>query len=677
MPAEQLPEVVPVAGLAWSGDHDTGQLTIPLLGGARMDDQRPTGERGAVDVAEGATSLSPPTHPRTRRADADDAPELTALLSLTDDGVLLVDRGGRIVRHNHAAARCLGLLEPDRNVRLADAIARARPRDSLGRHLSADALLRVATAHPLGVRVRLQAPRQAARWVRVSSATVAPGSTLLLLRDVTGLVATEESSHRFRRTLDLALDAVYLLEPRSLRVAYANDGAVRQSGLSRDELEAGSLIDVLPLLDATAVEAAAGQADGRGPLALPAVSTVLRTRGGALVPVDVLLQALDLGDDERPILAVVRDASERVEAQARLQRLVQQERARAAELEAMLAAIGDAVVVCSSDGQVTLANPASRDVLRGSRLQTYADLLECFEDPEGAAPRLGALTRQGPVELRVRGRAEGWVELSAYPVFAAPDLGGDSDAEQVSATIFVARDVTAAREVVRAREAFLGVLSHELRTPVTTILGGAKVLRRRERLSTATRRELYKDIEAESERLYRLVEDLLVLARFEDRGFDGLADEPLLLQRMLPGLLASEEVRWPGRHFELRVPQGLSTVRGDRTYLEQVVRNLLGNAAKYAGEDGTIETRVRAAGDEVEVRIMDRGPGFPATEAERLFELYYRSPGTVGVASGAGIGLFVCRRLVEAMGGRIWAHPRRGGGAEFGFALRVLTEEEA
>ncbi len=117
-------------------------------------------------------------------------------------------------------------------------------------------------------------------------------------------------------------------------------------------------------------------------------------------------------------------------------------------------------------------------------------------------------------------------------------------------------------------------------------------------------------------------------------------------------------------------------MRGDRTYLDQVVRNLLGNAAKYSPSEAPIEVAVDEADGRVRVRILDRGPGFEAEEAERLFDLYYRSPGTLAIAAGAGIGLFVCRRLLEAMDGEIWARPREGGGAEFGFSLRILDEED-
>ena len=93
-------------------------------------------------------------------------------------------------------------------------------------------------------------------------------------------------------------------------------------------------------------------------------------------------------------------------------------------------------------------------------------------------------------------------------------------------------------------------------------------------------------------------------------------------------------------------------VRGDRTYVEQVVRNLVGNSAKYGGSSGPIEVRMTGGQDEVVVRILDRGPGFPPDVGDRLFDLYYRAPGAAGLASGAGIGLFVCKRLIEAMGGR-------------------------
>src|SRR5262249_33795183 len=174
--------------------------------------------------------------------------------------------------------------------------------------------------------------------------------------------------------------------------------------------------------------------------------------------------------------------------------------------------------------------------------------------------------------------------------------------------------------------------------------------------------------------LHRLVEDVVAMTRFGEEGGD-VGAEPVLLQRLLPSVIASEEGRWPGIEFRVTLPPGLPTVIADPTYVEQGVRNLLSNAAKYGGSEQPIDVAVEAAEGEVLVRILDDGPGFPPEEAEKLFDLFFRSAQTSRTASGAGIGLFVCARLIRAMGGRIWAVNRLARGSEFGFALRVVGED--
>jgi GAF domain-containing protein len=233
------------------------------------------------------------------------------------------------------------------------------------------------------------------------------------------------------------------------------------------------------------------------------------------------------------------------------------------------------------------------------------------------------------------------------------------------------------REAQRRREAFIGVMSHELRTPITTIYAGAKFLARSGRGAARREasREVLADVQAESERLYRLVEDLLVITKVE-RGRVEPAGEPLLLQRLLPRMAAAEQAASPGLKIVVDVPESLPTVRGEETYVEQVLRNYLSNARKYSPAGGTVRVTGEATPDEVVVRVLDEGQGFPLDEGERLFELFYRSPTTAEKASGAGIGLFVCRQLIEAMGGRVWAAPRAEGGAEFGFSLPRLPEDD-
>jgi signal transduction histidine kinase len=345
----------------------------------------------------------------------------------------------------------------------------------------------------------------------------------------------------------------------------------------------------------------------------------------------------------------------------------------AAAFATMLAAVGDAVVVCAPHGQVTHSNRPAR-VLFGEGLAHWRQVLERLDDPGGQAPIPGLCEHQGPAQLRYRDGQERWLSLTAYPVMGEGATCGSAPAV---ATIVLVRDVSDARRSRQAREAFIEVLSHELRTPVTTIYAGSKVLGGAGgSMTPSVRREVYRDIAAESERLYRLVEDLLVLARFDGMAPGSLGDEPVLLQRILPDVVDLERIRFPSTHFDVDVPAGLPTVRAEPTYVEQIARNLLTNAARYSPPGSTVRLELAAVADRVEIRVLDEGPGFPPAEAGRLFDLFYRSETTSRITGGAGIGLFVCRRLVEAMGGRVWARPRSGGGSEFGFTLPTFIEEE-
>jgi signal transduction histidine kinase len=257
------------------------------------------------------------------------------------------------------------------------------------------------------------------------------------------------------------------------------------------------------------------------------------------------------------------------------------------------------------------------------------------------------------------------MELSVYRVAA-----GDGDTPADGGSILVMRDITAVRESRAMRDAFVGILSHELRTPVTTIYGGAEVLTRTT-LSADVRAEVYDDVRHEADRLYRLVENLLVLSRAE-RGGLQVAVEPVLLQRVLPRIIRAEQARWPAVTFELELQAGLPPVAAEETYVDQVVQNLLGNAAKYGGKQ--VRVRVEEGRGQVRVSVLDDGAGFEPGEADQLFEVFYRSPSATRRVGGAGIGLFVSSRLVRAMKGTTWARNREGGGADFGFSLPVFED---
>lgn len=466
--------------------------------------------------------------------------------------------------------------------------------------------------------------------------------------------------------LDSVVEAIIVFDPDTFRVAEVNRGATDVLGQARDELVGRPLADVLRGADTERFSSlvaplAAGSAD-----ATTVMLDLLRADGSS-VALEAVLQPIDLPGGSRVIVAIARDIRDRIEAQIRLQRMAEAEHSRAAQLNAVIRAMGEAVVVCAADGTITLTNPAGESIFPDADEQTFDDVMAQLQDPEGIAPALGTLG--GPVELRTVADRERWVEIATYPVTRESAMTGPP-----GETIVVMRDVTERRRREAVRETFIGVLSHELRTPVTTIFGGAQLLAREtSTLDEETRRGIFRDIYEEAERLQRLVEDVVALNRFgEDVGEIGR--EPVLVQRLLPGVVQSEDGRWPGVDFQLQIASGLPTVAADPTYVEQVVRNLLSNAAKYGGINSTVVIQAERGEGEVIVRVLDDGPAFPIEERDRLFELFYRSARTATTAAGAGIGLFVCARLVAAMGGRIWAVPRATGGAEFGFALPELSE---
>ncbi len=397
----------------------------------------------------------------------------------------------------------------------------------------------------------------------------------------------------------------------------------------------------------------------------------LMSRGRAIGAVTLVAAESGRRFDEHD-LSVAEALGERAGVALENSRLYQTADERRAELSATLAALGEAVLVFDAAGRLMLHNPAASELLIEEPPGTLAELgatLDLDAIADGPWPETGVGR-----PLEARGPDGRWLEVSAYRVQpGATEADTAADRSPAGSTIVVIRDITGPRAARTAREAFMGVLSHELRTPITTIYGGTRLLDRE--LSEEHRMEVVRDVRDEAERLYRLVEDLLVMTRVE-RGGVEIGDEPILLQRILDSVVRTEQSRWPGLEVRTSIADVLPAVRGDLTYVEQVVRNLLGNAAKYGGVNQPVDMVVEPMGSQIAVRVLDRGPGIGAEEAEDLFELFYRGATTSAMASGAGIGLFVCRALVTAMGGRMWATPREGGGSEFGFSLPVLEIDE-
>jgi len=220
----------------------------------------------------------------------------------------------------------------------------------------------------------------------------------------------------------------------------------------------------------------------------------------------------------------------------------------------------------------------------------------------------------------------------------------------------------------RMRSLLLSSVSHDLRTPLAGITGAASSLVEGEAsLNPETRRELAQSILDEAERLNRLLGNLLSMTRIEAGGM-RLQREWQPMEEVVGAALNRLETALRNHPVEVRVPDDLPLVPVDGVLVEQVLVNLLENALKYTPDGTAIEVAAWAQGEGVVVEVADRGPGIPKEDQERVFEKFYRGPHTHD-RRGVGLGLPICRGIIEAHEGRIWVENRPGGGASFRFFL--------
>lgn len=212
------------------------------------------------------------------------------------------------------------------------------------------------------------------------------------------------------------------------------------------------------------------------------------------------------------------------------------------------------------------------------------------------------------------------------------------------------------------RSSLLSAVSHDLRTPLATITGAATSLRDDEKLATETRSELVDSIVDQAERLERLVANLLDMTRLES-GAIALRRDWVPLEEMVGSALTRLETRLGVRELKVSIPPEVPLVLVDPVLFEQVFVNLLENAEKYTPPGSPIEISARNASDCVEVRFRDHGPGLPLGSELKVFEKFFRGA-HIGVA-GVGLGLPICKGILEAHGGAIRAETHPAGGAAF------------
>lgn len=221
------------------------------------------------------------------------------------------------------------------------------------------------------------------------------------------------------------------------------------------------------------------------------------------------------------------------------------------------------------------------------------------------------------------------------------------------------------------KTSFVANVSHEMKTPLTTIRMYAELLGEDRVTDEAKRRRYLGVIVREGARLTRLVNNVLDFGRLEQRR-RTYRPEDMDLQTWLGGLVEMHRPRIEesGLRLEVRLPASGAAVRADRDAAEQIVLNLVDNAVKYAESGGCVEVEAECAGGRAVVRVLDRGPGVPAALRERIFEKFYRADDSLTArVQGCGLGLSIARRLARDMGGDVVCRARDGGGACFEVTL--------
>jgi signal transduction histidine kinase len=225
------------------------------------------------------------------------------------------------------------------------------------------------------------------------------------------------------------------------------------------------------------------------------------------------------------------------------------------------------------------------------------------------------------------------------------------------------------REFDRLKDEFIAVISHELRTPLTSVYGAALTLQKRD-VSEDMQAALLDIVSDEAGRLARLLDDALSASRLHaDRETFDLA--PIDGAEVARAVVDAARTRLTeGLELELVSPTGLPLVAADHDKLRQVLVNLMENAIKYSPGGGRIEVRVDRAGPAMRFSVRDQGIGIDPEGQARIFERFHRlDPNMTRGVGGTGLGLYICRELVQRMGGRIWVTSREGAGSTFTFDL--------
>ena len=355
-------------------------------------------------------------------------------------------------------------------------------------------------------------------------------------------------------------------------------------------------------------------------------------------------------------------------------RLLSSERNRAS---AILRSMVEGVAVVDAQERLVFWNRAFSEVLSlQSATNEGSPLIEVVRSSD----LLGLIRRalQGEEGLQ-SDIAMGIVQPQNFSVTAAPVKALESDrsgpADKPSGAVVVLHDVTELRRLERVRQDFVANVSHEFKTPLTAIQGFAETLLAGALDDPKNNRRFLEIIREHAARLARVTDDLLKLARIE-AGKLELEFFPVGLQDLIEGCTETTLLKASRKKisFNVELPAGLPSIRGDASLLHDVLQNLLDNAIQYTPSGGHVRVEASGGAHEATVTISDSGIGIPLADQERIFERFYRVDAARSrEAGGTGLGLSIAKHIVEAHGGRLWVESAVGRGSKFSFSIPLAT----
>ncbi len=381
-------------------------------------------------------------------------------------------------------------------------------------------------------------------------------------------------------------------------------------------------------------------------------------------------------------VAVGRDVTEQRRAERERERLLEEVEHRAVELDATIGAAGDGLIIYDRRGRVLRMNRSAERLLGVTQAEYAAQPaapgeVPRIETPEGAPipPEQTAQARalRGEMALGLRERVRR-ADGSSRQLLASAAPIQDEEGHLLGAVRSLS-DVTPLVELQEQREDMLRAVSHDLRNPLTAVLGPAELLGRRLAKADMPReRKSAQTIISAAQRMNTMIQDLVDAARSES-GQLRLERQPVDLGAFVRDLKERLAASLETGRIEVRVPQGLPPVWADPARLERILTNLWSNALKYSAPGTPVTVSARQEGDMVVTAVQDRGPGIAPEDLPHLLERYFRVGGAAKRREGLGLGLYITRMLVEAHGGRIWVQSEVGVGSTFSFSLPVAGPE--